>query len=1167
MPDRSSTPFDVAELERRLLAVDSAVVLTPPRVLRRIIKHDCKLPGLGLQVPHRKTYVIDRDKALAIASRDELGLQAERVLPEALILIAKPTNERLAATPTGVNLVKYWRLLFHARVHIALAERWEARTQPARDSSKERSAATLSEADVRRRIHQIGSAEFDEARTVLRQEHFLLPPYDARTVYQEFAALYLELRHFAPGLLPRYFPALEDLARIDRIFAQELDAPALLRATRLEGAPDPATLEAHETESDDEEHAGPPLSPAEATSQFGATPSEARTRRLLRHADRALALGNVVRSAVLRERAAAASPADRAPGIRADARTDLERLAHRLQAALGLIDREAEDWRQALPALLDRAAQGIWPVEARLLYDLQKVCVENERGVFSVDVVAWAVSLGRRPLRRPLSGMRYELTSKHLRKALRRLPSARLDDEHRHTLATLLKSAVHGAEERLRVHFRPQIRTALAAVGIRPANMPERIAFAKLTEELLDRVNEQGRVTMSDLRDAISRNQVKLPDLAGTQELLQGDSLIRANRKLPDVLQGIYRRGEIYLRWLQRMSAVAFGTAAGRWLTRFVVLPFGGAFAALFAVEEVVGLVLKGLHHVGETAAAADLGDEVAPPTPEHDSLGLTNPYSVGILGVALLLLLQVPAFRRHTVEILLRIAKAFKTVLYDWPTAIIRKPAVQWLLNSRPVVLALHYVIKPLAPAVLAAVTCRLAGANSATVWESLIGMFLLATLFLNTRLGREVQEAAADWYVRGWRYLWLELIPGVIRLSLDVFRTALEAIERLLYTVDEWLRFREGEGRLSLLVKPVLGFVWSLIRYVIRVVLNLFVEPTFNPVKHFPTVTVAAKLITPMMIVMRPQMVEAIAPLVGLWLANGLVVLSIGLAPGLAGFLVWEFKENWKLYAANRSRFLRAVAIGHHGETMLRLLKPGFHSGAVPKIYAQMRRASRQAMKTGDWRTFRKRREALFGIVEALRHFLEREFLALLEESRCWRGPEVTVELIRLGTNRIRVKLGCPDLSDKDLVLHFEEQSGWLTARIAEPGWLPRLNNEQRRVLVNALLGLYKLAGIHLIHEQIQADLGPDLAYDATVDGLAVFPANTFDAKAAYDLSLGPTLTPRLLSGKFRREPPVLSAIPFVFSRTSVTWSKWVEAWEKDESGKGHPKSIIHGVHLLPI
>ena len=113
MPDRSSTPFDVAELERRLLAVDSAVVLTPPRVLRRIIKHDCKLPGLGLQVPHRKTYVIDRDKALAIASRDELGLQAERVLPEALILIAKRFAgiEAQQAAMTAVD-----RLGFHLRL-------------------------------------------------------------------------------------------------------------------------------------------------------------------------------------------------------------------------------------------------------------------------------------------------------------------------------------------------------------------------------------------------------------------------------------------------------------------------------------------------------------------------------------------------------------------------------------------------------------------------------------------------------------------------------------------------------------------------------------------------------------------------------------------------------------------------------------------------------------------------------------------------------------------------------------------------------------------------------------------------------------------------------------------------------------------------------------------
>ena len=39
--------------------------------------------------------------------------------------------------------------------------------------------------------------------------------------------------------------------------------------------------------------------------------------------------------------------------------------------------------------------------------------------------------------------------------------------------------------------------------------------------------------------------------------------------------------------------------------------------------------------------------------------------------------------------------------------------------------------------------------------------------------------------------------------------------------------------------------------------------------------------------------------------------------LIPGIFGFLVWELKENWRLYGANRPRQLKPVPIGHHGET----------------------------------------------------------------------------------------------------------------------------------------------------------------------------------------------------------------------------------------------------------
>ena len=49
--------------------------------------------------------------------------------------------------------------------------------------------------------------------------------------------------------------------------------------------------------------------------------------------------------------------------------------------------------------------------------------------------------------------------------------------------------------------------------------------------------------------------------------------LICANRELAVSAAGVYRRGEIYLRWLQRGSSLAFGTRAGQVLMLFFVVP------------------------------------------------------------------------------------------------------------------------------------------------------------------------------------------------------------------------------------------------------------------------------------------------------------------------------------------------------------------------------------------------------------------------------------------------------------------------------------------------------------------------------------------------------------------------------------------------------------------
>ncbi|HQU47129.1 MAG TPA: hypothetical protein PK867_30270, partial [Pirellulales bacterium] len=67
-------PLSVSELERALADIEPAALLAPPRILRRVIKQDRQIGGIGLKVPHRKLYLIDAERLLEIVDRDELGL-------------------------------------------------------------------------------------------------------------------------------------------------------------------------------------------------------------------------------------------------------------------------------------------------------------------------------------------------------------------------------------------------------------------------------------------------------------------------------------------------------------------------------------------------------------------------------------------------------------------------------------------------------------------------------------------------------------------------------------------------------------------------------------------------------------------------------------------------------------------------------------------------------------------------------------------------------------------------------------------------------------------------------------------------------------------------------------------------------------------------------------
>jgi hypothetical protein len=1114
-----AAPLDLAELARLLQAADPATLLVPPRLLRRVIKHNRRMAGLGLQVPHRKCYFLARDALLGVVERAELEIEADRELPEHLILIARPDADKVAAMPRGRALVKYWRLLFHARVHLAVEHRL--------------ASGRLTEAGVRARVDRLGQTEFDEIRSVLRQENFLLPPYTDAVAYAEFAAVYLEMRHFAATLLPRYFPALkEDAARVEAVLAEDVDAPALYEATRLADAPDP-TFPADSSET---------AEPVPTLVERLAAPLTLRQAgSLLARAEKARAVGNVVRAALCATRAAGAAEGDRATEARAAARADLQQLLRRLQVALHLEAAEAGEWGRLLALLLDDAARGHWPAEARLLYDLQKVCIDHERAIYSPDVVEWLYSHFRQPLVRPLPNQPLVLVVKHLRRALHRSASVRLGGPDRARLSTFLRSALHHAESRLRDRFRPLLHEALAGVGLRPRTFVERVAQHKLVEELLDRVAERGLLTMGDLRDAISRNDLKLPDLSGPVEFFLGDPLIRVNRRLAESLYGVYRRGEFYLRWLQRLSSVAFGTRPGRFLTRFSLLPFGAAFVALEGTQHVVDMVA-------------------------HTGVHFTNRYTVLLLGCFFLGLLYLPAFRAGVVRGLRGGWRLLRGLLVDLPAAVLRLPLVRRVLDSRPVTLAARYGLKPALFALPAWYGLDRAGVGPAGEALGTGGVLVAAALLINSRLGRNLEEAAVDWLVRHWHQLHTNVLPGLFRWVLDAFKLMLETLDRALYTVDEWLRFRSGEGRLSLVFKTVFGLLWFLVTYVIRFCVNLLIEPQINPIKHFPVVTVSHKLVMGLGVPFVSPLVSSALniPLRRAAALTGAVGTAI---PGIFGFLAWELRENWRLYAANRPRFLRPVLIGHHGETMRRLLQLGLHSGTVPRLWARLRRAERRAHRTGVWSGPRKYRDALRHVAEAVGHFIERELLPLLNDSHTWDAGPVAVGTIEMATNRIRVALDCPGLSPEPLHLAFEEQSGWLLAGVRRAGWLRLLTPEQRATLRDALAGLYQKAGVQLVREQLASCLGADCpAYDLRADGLAVWPGQDYETEVLYDLGERPWASPRVCVGQAAAAAPVLCADRLLFAERGIAWVAWSEAWERDQAGKGHELPLLPDLRLLP-
>ena len=1060
------------------------------------------------RVPHSTALVLSRERLLELTTEDELGIHNSSELPDQVALLAWPGDEYEESVVARMMAGR----LVHAWTHL----HWL-------------SLPGLPQC-LRQRLWQLGQSEWEEILAVAAQDRWLARRVSAEElVYREFVAYWWELRLVYPERLPIWFPTLaRQIERIDNVVLQDIDGRPWQQRLRLAGllpnTPDefdsghatvvPAKQELREPRS---------ASPQETVFNGFELPAQTEdappalvipdgwTNGLSRHWNKIARLvqrGNFVRAARLCWLyAQQAEPASR-NWWQQRARYLIGQLAERLADSLSLNENDAEHfaairnaWREALWPLVAPASSGLFTQEARLLYDLQRAGEDARRGLYVVDVAGWLRTWGQLAWRREQPFLQQFVILRHLRAALRRVPLCSLSAEARQSLCSLLESAAEQQEKRLRNAVAIPIRQVLEEVGLIPRNLAEQIEQERVVQTLADRVVQTGHLNIGHLRDAISANQLKLRDLHGLGEWWNGDQLLAADKKLSLKLDGVYRRGEVYLRWFQRLSSIFFGTRLGRWFSLFIALPFGGAY-----------LVLAGLDHILLHPLGHWLGVEI----------GFSELWGVTLFGLFLLGVINFPQFREQVKQALRGIASVLRGLFWDIPRWLMSWPILWYLWHWSGFAFFRRYLFLPLFLGLVAYGYCWTL--NTGKFWSviSVTVASVSGLAFTATREGRILLATLADYFAWTLRYLSVEWIVLSFNWIVELFRSLVNSLEQVQYRMDEWLRYRGGQNRFQLAVKAVLSLFWSVIAYILRFTVYLLIEPQINPIKHFPVVTVSHKLLLATI----PFFRDVVLLITGMEptpanqaKAVALVTTVIWAIPGIFGFLAWELKENWRLYVANRAKRLLPLRIGSHGETIPQLLRPGAHSGTLRKLFRRWRRCVSDASQVPPLLATRRLQDQMHHIARAIESFLLQNLIFLLSRIPAWRGPLPKVTEVRLGISTIQVLLGYEKITseqqeveteDNSAVVTFSLQGGWMVVRWERSGWLTQLTPDQTEILRKALVGLYHWAGVEVVAEQLD-NLTRSMRHLARDRTLGDMEAKELEIDNALTTSSGPAFQPK--------------------------------------------------------
>lgn len=1062
---------NLAEYENLLREIEPAT-----KVVRE--RHLLRITHLLFEETGKQTYNPDRGLWLSHSQLVELDvLPADSLPSEKEVLLLNDPRDRFKQPVSAQLLLRdAWQLLLRAKLWHELD----------RNLPNHPEWPTLW-AEL---ILSVGRPVERDIEFILESENLITSEAEPEEITREFLAWAGTIALLTPQQLPMIFPGFDTIDKLESTIAALIgqDPHVLKAATKptgyLEAVPEAEPL---------------PTQLPDLPAEHSVLPTDRQVKKA-KKADR---LGNHVRAAILRFKAAKSLPREERLRAEGSALSAFKLgLTHPLGRILGWSDDTSKDWAESLVPLLRVAGDGIWPRAARALYDLQKIVGELSDELYTVDPIECLITLGRKPIRRPLARARNVMLLKQLNSAKYHIDRVTLELDQRERLEELIDKEIERTQRRIREELKPIFEDAFQTGGLITTNRLEEIARDKVIDELLDRICSRGYLRLADLRDALARNQLKMQDLQGPLEFIGGDALLRTDKLLGDQLDGIYRRGEIYLRAIHRMNALAFANGIGRWLTKYIFIPFGGAFMivefARYLAHEAEALrsfivdvgplpapeegdswlesfTVTTADEVGEQAIDTEEADPsgelnlIAPETSHINETEVVAPVydqripgedvalEIFLIGFLLLGLIHSPRFRNFCWNITCRLGSMLHSLVVTIPLTVWRSP-LMLAIRRHPVSRFIYrHFGTAIMWAVIAALWLTVLGYGPKAVFRYAGSVFVLVALVVNTPFGRAMEDRLSEWWSDTWKAIRVNLIPGIIAWIIWSFRWLAGFIERGLYAVDEWLRYREGQSSPSFLIKAVLAVIWFPIAYLIRFGFNLLLEPQINPVKHFPVVTVSHKLLLPLI----PSLATALS------VSIETSAIIIGSIPGIFGFIVWELKENWRLYAANRSERYPKAVIGHHGETVRALLRPGFHSGTVPKIYRSIRTKVRDAALSGKTPLLSKHWHELIELQDNIQLSIQRDLIPLLTSFEGWAKLQPNIATKTPTTQNIVFKIGIAT-NDEPIKVHIQHKNNHILAEVQKPEWFYHLSGDIQKHFDLSLQILFESLSVDMDYDE---------------------------------------------------------------------------------------------------